>query len=213
MPLRQSAIEFEVDGEPVSGIMAGPVAPAKRIPGVVLCHPHPLFGGSMESPVVFAICRELAELGIASLRFNFRRPKDGSAAVTESAIHDLVTAFEIIREWDHVNPKKCGLTGHSFGAAAILKSWRFLDDARAISLVAPPLNAMRDTAIGDDRRRRQIVIGQADKLVHVSDVRDSVAVMKRPTELVEIPEADHFFWHREPEVARTVAQFFKETLA
>lgn len=193
--------------------MAGPVEQSARMPAVVVCHPHPLFGGSMDSPVVVAVCYELARMGIATLRFNFRRPKDGSPAVGEGAVHDVATAFWVIRQWDHVDPKKCGIAGHSFGAAAVLKAWAHLDDARAMSLIAPPLNALRGSALGDDRRARQIVVGVADKLVRAGELAGMVGEMKRPPDLVQIGGADHFMSGRESEAGRAVAAFLARSLS
>lgn len=211
--MRQTAIEFEVDGETVNGIMAGPVEQPARMPAAVVCHPHPLFGGSMDSPVVVAVCYELARLGIATLRFNFRRPKDGSPAVGEGAVHDVATAFSVIRQWDHVDPKKCGIAGYSFGAAVVLKAWPHLDDARAVSLIAPPLNTLRGSLLGDDRRARQIVVGDSDKLVRAEEVAGMVDTMRRPPDLVQIGGGDHSLTGRELEAGQAVASFLARSLS
>jgi len=210
--LRQSAIEFEVDGEAVKGIMAGPVKPAGKIPAVVVCHPHPLFGGTMDSPVVYAICHHLAESGIASLRFNFRRPGDGSPAVGDGAARDVATAFWVIQQWDHVNSKKCGAAGYSFGAAAILKSLDYLDAARALALVAPPINALKGSSIASDKRARQVIAGESDKLVRIDELKSTLAAMSRPPEIVGIPGADHFLAGHEGRVGDLVAQFMVRAL-
>lgn len=211
--MRQTAIEFEVDGEKVSGVMAGPVQQSVRVPATVVCHPHPLFGGSMESPVVLAMCRELARLGIASMRFNFRPPKDETAAVGEGTVHDVATAFWVIRQWEHVDPGKCGVAGYSFGAAAILKAWHHLDDSRAVSLVAPPLNALRTSPLGDDRRPRQVVIGERDRLVRADELADAVGAMTQPPDLVRIAGADHFLGGHEAEAGSAVARFLSKALS
>lgn len=210
--MRQTAIEFEVEGQPVNGVMAGPIESPGRLPAVVVCHPHPLFGGSMDSPVVIAVCYELARLGVATLRFNFRRATDGSPAVGEGAIRDVATALWVIQQWDHVNPRKCGVAGYSFGAAAVLKAWTHLDGARAISLISPPLNALRESKLGDDRRARQIVVGDGDKLVRVAELKGALGAMKRPPGLVEVAGADHSLAGREREVGRKVAEFLAGSL-
>src|SRR5437899_10967509 len=46
--------------------------PASPTAGVVICHPHPLYGGDMENPVVVRVQEVCAGLGLATLRFNFR---------------------------------------------------------------------------------------------------------------------------------------------
>ncbi|MFQ5880446.1 MAG: alpha/beta hydrolase, partial [Dehalococcoidia bacterium] len=45
---------------------------ASPLAAVVVCHPHPLYGGDMDNQVVVSICRELAATGLTALRFNFR---------------------------------------------------------------------------------------------------------------------------------------------
>ena len=57
---------------------AGPIEAVAEEPGVraplhaVVCHPHPLFGGTMDNKVVTTLARALHEVGIATVRFNFR---------------------------------------------------------------------------------------------------------------------------------------------
>src|SRR2546427_10424435 len=51
-----------------SRLAVPPGAPA----GVVICHPHPLYGGDMDNPVVVRVQQVCADLGLATLRFNFR---------------------------------------------------------------------------------------------------------------------------------------------
>lgn len=211
--MRQTAIEFEVDGQKVDGVMCGPNEQAGRGPAAVVCHPHPLFGGSMDSPVVMAVCYELAHLGIASLRFNFRRPVEGSPAVGDGAARDVATALSVVRQWDQVDPKKCCIAGYSFGAAAILRAWGELANAKAIALIAPPLNALRSSRIGDDRRPRQIVVGERDRLVNADQLVEAVASMKRRPELTRIEGADHLLGGHESKVGRTVAEFLSNSLA
>ncbi|MBI2964990.1 MAG: hypothetical protein HYY34_02170 [Chloroflexi bacterium] len=210
--MRQTAIEFEVDGEKVDGVMAGPVEQTRRMPAAVVCHPHPVFGGTMNSPVVIAVCYELAQMGVATLRFNFRRPKDGSPAVGEGAVRDVATAFWVIRQWDHVDPERCAITGYSFGAAAVLKAWAHLDNAKAVSLISPPLNALRESRLGDDHRARQIVVGDDDKLVRAGEMTGIVEAMRQPPALVRIAGGDHFLAGHEKEVGQTVAKFLANSL-
>jgi alpha/beta superfamily hydrolase len=211
--LRQTAIEFEVDGQQVDGVMCGPAVQTGRAPGVVVCHPHPLFGGSMDSSVVLAVCYELAHLGVASLRFNFRRPADGSPAVGDGAVRDVANALSVIRRWDQVNPRRCGVAGYSFGAAAILRAWGELKDARAVALIAPPLNALRSSPIGEDKRPRQVVVGERDRLVNADQLSEAIESMRRRPALTRIEGADHLLAGHESKVGRTVADFLARSLA
>ena len=167
----------------------------------------------MDSPVVLAVCYELAHMGVASLRFNFRRPDDGSPAVGDGAVHDVATALSVVRQWDQVDQKKCGIAGYSFGAAAILRAWSELEEAKAIALISPPLNALRSSRIGEDRRPRQVVVGDRDRLVNADQLAGAVESMKRRRVLARIEGADHLLAGHESKVGRTVAEFLSRSLA
>ena len=70
--MRQSAVSFKAKGLNFEGIVATPDDVSGPIPGVVICHPHPLFGGNMDNNVVIAVSFSLVEQGFATIRFNFR---------------------------------------------------------------------------------------------------------------------------------------------
>ena len=69
--MRQSAVSFEANGLKFEGILSTPDDLTGNIPGVVVCHPHPLFGGNMHNNVVSAVTYHLSTVGFASVKFNF----------------------------------------------------------------------------------------------------------------------------------------------
>ena len=74
--MRQSAVSFKIKNKlgdlDLEGVVAQPDAGLGPWPGVVMCHPHPLFGGNMDNNVVLAVTSALNDQGFATLRFNFR---------------------------------------------------------------------------------------------------------------------------------------------
>ena len=108
--------------------------------GVVVCHPHPLYGGDMDNPVVVRIVEVCAELGLATLRFNFRGVGEstgthghGSAEQVdaESAIRHLVAALP--------RGGPLALIGYSFGAVVSARVAVTRPDLAGLGLIAPPL--------------------------------------------------------------------------
>ena len=106
---------------------------------MVVCHPHPLYGGNRHNPVVDAVFTALPAAGFRALRFDFRSVHDPDrfgGGVAESA--DVVAALD--RLATDCPDVPLFLVGYSFGAAVSLRS----DDARigAMVAIAPPLGAM-----------------------------------------------------------------------
>ena len=205
--MRQSAVEFEVDGDKLDGVLSSPLDARPPFPGAVVCHGHPLFGGSMDSMLTYAICEALAENGIAALRFNFRPFEEGATEEGGTACRDVAAGLDLIRNWPEVRRGRYGLIGYSAGAAAILRGLPTLKRAKAFSLISPPLSAVSSTRIGDDKRRRQFVIGAEDRIVDPAKLETAIGAMKRPPELQVIPGADHTIRGKERQVAAAVGVF------
>ena len=70
--MRQQSIGFKSGRLTLEGIVTLPQNAGGDSPGVVVCHAHPVLGGSMTSPVTHALCQSLDDAGIATFRFNFR---------------------------------------------------------------------------------------------------------------------------------------------
>lgn len=206
MPLNQAAISYEVDGDQIDGVIVQPSPGEAPFPGVVVCHPHPLFGGDMNSPVVLAICSALARQGIASLRFNFRERAD-AGQLSESSARDVEVALQLLDGWELINSARIGVAGYSFGAAAIARACDRLKPARAFALVAPPVAAVRGSALGDDARPLYFVVGGKDRLVSPEDLSDAVAGMRFQPTFETIDGADHMLAGHERAIGERVADF------
>ncbi len=209
----QSAIDFQVDGERVGGVLSFPDGGMGPVPGVVVCHPHPLFGGNMDSALVWSICGALASRGIASLRFNFRRPGAEPEQLNRTAAQDVLAAFDVLRSWEAVDGRRCGLAGFSFGAAVIARQAGHMEAARALALVAPPVASVRDSAIGSDERPRYFLAGGRDRLVDASELADLVSSMRGDTTFEVLEGADHSMAAHHAAAAERVAGFLAERLS
>ena len=205
--MRQSAVEFEVDGDKLDGVLSSPLDTRPPFPGAVVCHGHPLFGGSMDSLLTYAICEALAENGIAALRFNFRPFEQGATEEGGTACRDVAAGLDLLRNWPDVRRGRYGLIGYSAGAAAILRGLGGLKRAKAFSLISPPLSAVSSTRIGNDKRQRQFVIGADDRIVDPAKLEAAIGAMKRPPELRIISGADHTIRGKERQVAAAVGVF------
>ena len=139
--MRQSAVSFKVKGLSFEGVIAQPDGDDGPLPGVVICHPHPLFGGNMDNNVVLSVSFALAERGFVCLRFNFRGVgnSEGEHSKGELEQQEVLAALELLKAWPGVDGKKLGLAGYSFGSSVILGSPDLHKKAKAFALISPPL--------------------------------------------------------------------------
>ena len=211
--MRQTRIEIGFGEGAIDGIMCGPEEMRPPMPGVVVAHPHPLLGGNADHPVVYGICRELAELGIMSLRFNFTVGTQDTEGLLTSAAREIVHTTRAIGQWDMVSSKRIGVAGFSFGAASMLRTLPELDHVAAVSLVAPPVNAVTRSKLGDMTQPRQVLVGTADKLVNPIELEGVVRRLDDAIQFGAISDADHNFSYTSDQVAKAAATFLAEQLA
>ncbi len=161
----------------------------------VLCHPHPLYGGTLDNKVVHTLARTMNELGLAALRFNFRGVGASRGRYAEGigeqddlrAVLDAAGAY-----WPGL---PLWLGGFSFGAYVSVAVAAGRPPAQLVS-IAPPVNLFDFTAISRPDCPWLIVQGGADDIVPADEVRAWVAGLAPVPRLVEMMDAGHFFHGR-----------------
>lgn len=161
----------------------------------VFCHPHPLEGGTMHNKVVTMACRALRELGLVSVRFNFRGVglSQGSYDQGRGEVLDLLDVARWVqaahRDW------KLWLGGFSFGAWISLLGARDLPAAQLIS-IAPPAGRWDFSAVLAPTCPWLLVQGEADEIVSPQAVYAWLGTLDRQPTLVKMPDTGHFFHQR-----------------
>ena len=114
------------------------------VPGVVVCHPHPRYGGDMRNNVVVAIVQGVLSRGFGALRFNFRGAgrSTGTHSKGPGEQEDALAAFAALREHDAIDAEQLALAGYSFGANIALSVAPHLHEAHGIAAVAPPIQGL-----------------------------------------------------------------------
>jgi alpha/beta superfamily hydrolase len=174
----------------LEAVLEDPECDSDRV--AVVCHPHPLHGGSMQNKVVHTLARTFNRLGIPAFRFNFRGVgrseghHDDSRGETADAL--AVIDFAMRR----FPGRKLWLAGFSFGARIALKvaAERDLD---LLITVAPPVGRMDMTGIAQPGCRWIIVQGDNDELVDADAVVEWVDSLEPGPELMMFEGVDHFF--------------------
>jgi hypothetical protein len=178
--------------------------------GVVLCHPHPLYGGSMDNNVIMALKKSLTNLGWTTLRFNFRGvgASGGSYGDGPGEVEDLLAAVEFLRQR---GLRRVHMAGYSFGAWITLRACQEnrLEPATLI-LVSPPLDFLDFTTLGLPASPTLITLGDADSFCSVPALQkwlDGPAGSPTTVRLELIRGCDHFYWGRETILGQMVHSF------
>ena len=161
----------------------------------VICHPHPLHGGTMHNKVVTIIERSLRELGLDTVRFNFRGigKSGGTFDEGEGESDDLAS---VVRWARTVRPEApLWLAGFSFGSYVALRNAKTLD-ADALITIAPPVGRWEFDAIDLPDCPWLVVQGEEDEVVDPQLVFDWVESLDVSPHLVRMPETSHFFHRR-----------------
>ncbi|HEV8438882.1 MAG TPA: alpha/beta family hydrolase [Methylomirabilota bacterium] len=162
--------------------------------GVVVCHPHPLYGGDMENPVVVRAAEVAREVGLSTLRFNFRGVgrSTGVHGGGEAEQDDLKAARTLLQS--SLPPgRPSAVAGYSFGAsvaAAVAEADRAV---AAVCLIAPPV-AMREVSEFDGAGREVLLVaGTRDSYCPVPRLHE-LAARIGGARVVTVDGADHFFF-------------------
>lgn len=160
---------------------------------VILCHPHPVHGGTMDNKVVTTLMRTYRDLGIHVLRFNFRGVGK-SEGVFDNAIgelDDLRTMVTWVRE--NLPDVALLLAGFSFGSSIAAQASYEVPGLRHLTLVAPPVERYPYARGHQFSCAACVIQGDQDERVFAQGVYDWVAGLKSDVKLLRYPEAGHFF--------------------
>lgn len=174
-------------------------------PGLLLAPPHPLYGGSLESPVLSELAFAAAKVGLASLRFNWRGVGASAgepSGVAEDADADYGSALDQLAETVS-GPLVAG--GYSFGSAAAVRAARGARVDRLL-LVAPPPALIAPAAIAARGLPALVLVGEYDT---IAPARELAAAFEGAAQIAlhVIPHADHFFGEGLAEIGRIAAEW------
>ncbi len=160
--------------------------------GVVIAPPHPLYGGSMDSPVVSEIAWACARAGLASLRFNWRGVGASGGTSSGDAEHARADYAAALAQLASTVEGRVLAAGYSFGAAAAVRAAATDPRVRGLLLVAPPPSLLDLSALEACPRDALILTGEHDAIAPPAALEAIAASLPR-ARFVKIDDADHFF--------------------
>ncbi|HEY2035527.1 MAG TPA: alpha/beta fold hydrolase [Steroidobacteraceae bacterium] len=178
----------------------------------VVCHPHPLHGGTLDNKVVYTLARAFVELGVPSIRFNFRGVGASGGGYDEGRgeTADALAVIAYGRErWPGAS---LWLAGFSFGGAVALRA---AGQARAERLVtiAPGVTRVSMEGVASPTCPWLIVQGDADDVVDPAAVQEWASRQSPAPEVRLLPGAGHFFHGRLHELRQVVLDFLRPSTA
>jgi len=176
----------------------------------ILCHPHPIGGGSMYVPLLEIMARVLVDNGWACLRFNFRGVGMSSGVSTGGLceVEDVEGAYRFLRDREGLDLEELAVAGWSFGAWIGLR-WAVKSGlCRRMALISPPMVgfdffhflAAEDAVLPEDTI---IVSGSYDQFNDAAKLRELSSRLGALLRMLE--GADHFLFGHEEEIAGIVA--------
>lgn len=170
-------------------------APDARYSAVV-CHPHPLFGGTMHNKVVYHAMKALNGFGFPVLRFNFRGTElsEGEHDFGNGELADVGTALDWLRQEFSLPIIFCGF---SFGAAIGLRAACPDADVKALISLGTPVaaegRAYTYEFLQDCAKPKLFVSGDRDQFGPAERLYEVTQAAAEPKRFVIIHGADHFF--------------------
>ena len=191
----------------LEAILWKPVSSATPQFAALVCHPHPLFGGTMHNKVVYQVAKTLDRAGLPVLRFNFRGA--GLSAGTHNRgiaeQDDVRTALDFLATEFSGVPLL--LAGFSFGAWVGLRVG--CADQRVTKLIAlgTPVNSTDFSFLQNCGKPKLFVHGQNDEHGAIDKVKSLVASLPGENQLVVVDHGDHFFVGKLNQVDRAITEW------
>jgi len=210
-PQRPTLETLSISGPvgPLEAIVESPLdTPAENV--AVICHPHPMHGGTMTNKVVHMLAKACNDLGLPSVRFNYRGVGKSAGDYDEGRgeTQDALAALD----WAQQRWPRAGLWlgGFSFGGAVAIRAAAQRNVQRLIT-VAPAV----DRVAVDDVRLPDcpwlIVQGDQDEVVDPAHVQSWAASIAATPDLVMLPGAGHFFHGRMNDLRAAVLDWVGRT--
>ncbi|HSY06976.1 MAG TPA: alpha/beta fold hydrolase [Steroidobacteraceae bacterium] len=175
----------------------------------VICHPHPLFSGTLQNKVVHTLARSFQELGAPTLRFNFRGV-GASAGRYADGVGETEDALAVVAagraRWPGAS---VWLAGFSFGGAVAFRA-AARAGARLLVTVAPGVTLVDTAGVEVPDCPWLIVQGDADDVVEPRSVLDWAQALRPAPVVKSMPGVGHFFHGRLRELQTLVVDFVHE---
>lgn len=211
--MTERAVTFASGDLLLEGRLAMPEG-AAPFPAVILCHPHPLYGGSMDNDVICSLSEALTGASLVSFRFNFRGVgrSQGHFSHGTGECQDVQAALSFVNTLEEIDATRLGLAGYSAGAGFALPVGCDDERVRALAAISPPLAMFDFGFLSACLKPKLLVLGSRDNLIPAGRFLEFCRNLPEPREYETVAGADHFWRGHECGLAARVAAFFAAVL-
>ncbi len=175
----------------------------------IVCHPHPLFGGTMHNKVVTTLAKMFQGMGLYTVRFNFRGVMRSEGAFDKGygELEDLLAVIDWVQR---EKPKReIWLAGFSFGAFIAAKAATQIPVNRLVT-VAPPVQNFAMDNLPPIKCPWVLVQGDMDDVVPPKEVLEWAEKREPKPVIIRFPEAGHFFHGQLGELRSRIEEALRE---
>ena len=212
-PMKKTSIRFSSGALSLEGVLDAPEG-AGSFPAVIVCHPHPLYGGTMDNNVVNGVCEAITRASFVSFKFNFRGVggSEGEFGQGIGEQEDIKAAILFLATVQEVDCSRIGVVGYSAGATFAFPVVSRDHRVKAIAAVSPPLTNSDYQFLKMCPKPKFLISGSMDDIIPAKQFLKFCQSMVEPKEYEIIKGADHFWLGYESEVADKVSCFFAKAL-
>lgn len=180
--------------------------------GIIVCHPHPQYGGTMDFPVVKMLYRTFGNLGYPSIRFNFRgvgssKGKSGNGAGERE---DLISVCNFLLNGEFVVGRIL-IIGYSFGATIGSAVVSEFDEIIGYVAISYPFSLIPQYITqAQVNKPKFFIIGDRDDFTTLEVFQKEYKKMPEPKDIKIFPGVDHFWTGSENILTKTIINWFKD---
>ena len=187
-------------------------------PIVLILHPDPSKGGTMDTKIVFNLYKIFVNNGFSTIRFNFRGvgKSDGSFDDGEGELSDAASILDWLQQYN-TNSKICWVAGFSFGAWIAMQLLMRRPEINRFIAISPQPNVYDFSFLSPCPSSGLMIYGKKDELVpveHINELNKRLSAQKGiKVEFEAIPDANHFFSKAEQPLTKSLNKYIKKESA
>ena len=205
--MKEEKVFFQAGDVKIEGLVHN--APGEK--GVVVSHPHPLYGGDMNNNVVETIVEAYREKGYTTLRFNFRGMGESTGSYDEGLgeQEDVKAALAYLYGMGKIS---IDLAGYSFGAWVDARGLKSYEQARCLVMVSPPVNFLDFSFLEYNEKIQLVIAASQDDIGPPDRIKKMLPVWNPKARFSVIEGSDHFYWGWNGDIKRIIHEFLEETV-